>query len=116
MWSQIAGKHTCDRRLSRAALAAEFGRVDHSLLETEEDPYWGDGLTRERFEQVAHRAALFVEWLAKRPERTLAVATHSAWLLSLFNAVLLTEREEDRSWFGTGEMRGVELRFEPKVG
>ena len=45
-----AGKHTCDKRLARGALAAQFGAVDFALLETEDDPYWGDGRTREPLE------------------------------------------------------------------
>tara|TARA_B110001452_G_scaffold188028_1_gene158370 strand:+ start:197 stop:1339 length:1143 start_codon:yes stop_codon:yes gene_type:complete len=152
-----AGRHTCDRRLSRAELTKQFGaivpgdgsslpdstpkmagqRVQHIPsyeremrlvvsyvpLETEEDPYWGDGVSREPWDSVVARAAGFVEWLRARPETHIAVASHSAWLLAMFNAVLTTD-DGDRvfispaaaapasSWFGTGEMRTVLLTWE----
>ena len=67
-----AGRHTCDRRLPRAALAQQvpsarvprrrcatpmlwqFPSASFALIE-EEDPYWGDGLTREPWEVRAAR-------------------------------------------------------------
>ena len=75
-----AGRHTCDKRLARTALAAAYPEVNydlvdlevvagvngaqqsrdskaHDLCESEEDPYWGDGLIREPWEGVARRAA-----------------------------------------------------------
>ena len=42
-----AGRHTCDKRLGRAALAAAYPEVSYDLIESEEDPYWADGVTRE---------------------------------------------------------------------
>ena len=68
-------------------------------------------MTREPWEDVAKRAAGFALWLRERPEQHLAVASHSAFLLTLFNAVLATETEDARRWFGTGEMRTVLLSW-----
>ena len=57
-----AGRHTCDKRLDRTALAAAYPLVDyeqldpakaHRLVPSEADPYWGDGLTREPWEALA---------------------------------------------------------------
>ena len=101
----------CDKRLAKAALAAAYPRVSYELIEAEDDPYWGDGVTREAWESVARRAAGFAQWLRSRPETHIAVASHSAFLLTLFNAVFTTEDDEVRGWFGTGEMRTVQLTW-----
>ena len=112
------GRHTCDKRLSRTALAAAYPKVSYALLESEEDPLWGDGVTRESWEALARRGVGFVDWLLARPETHVAVAAHSAFLLALFNAALEAQEDADeedadevgvRAWFGTGEMRTVLL-------
>jgi broad specificity phosphatase PhoE len=108
------GRHTCDKRLSRTALQAGFPAVDYSMLADEEDPLWADGVTRESMLDIAQRGALFAAWLQDRPETHIAVAAHSAFLLTLFNAVLKTSTEEEATWFGTGEMRTVRLTFVEK--
>jgi len=104
-----AGKHTCDKRLPKSSLAGLYTKVDYSLIEAEEDPFWGDGLTREPWEDVAVRGGLFAEWLLSRPEKRVVVAAHSAFLLSIFNAAFDVNEEATRLWFGTGEMRAVML-------
>lgn len=109
-----AGKHTCDKRLPRTVLGALYPAVDYSQIEAEDDPYWGDGLTREPWLGVATRAAQLAEWLVARPEVRLALAAHSAFLLAMFNAVLECDEEETRHWFATGEMRSVLLTPAPK--
>jgi broad specificity phosphatase PhoE len=107
---ECAGRHTCDKRLSRSELAALYLHVDYSLISSEEDPYWGDGVTREPLQALAARAADFTRWLLDRPEQHLVVASHSAFLLATFNAALECVDESTRLWFGTGEMRSVLLR------
>ena len=110
-----AGRHTCDKRLPRDELVKLYPEVDYSLLQEEEDPYWGDGVTREPWSTLAERAADFAIWLLEeRKESHVAVAAHSAFLLAMFNAVLDSEDEAMRSWFGTGEMRTVLLTHEPQ--
>ena len=108
---EMGGRHTCDRRLSKTELVAAYPAVSYELLESEEDPYWADGVTRESWESLARRAAALVGWLRSRDETHIVVAAHSAFLLSVFNAVLVTQSEEARGWFGTGEMRTVMLIF-----
>ena len=75
-----AGRHTCDKRLSRTNLAALYPVVDYSLVTDEEDPYWGDGWTREPWADLGLRAGRFANWLLARPEREVAVAAHSAFV------------------------------------
>ena len=56
------------------------------------------------------RARVFIDV----PQQQLIVATHSAFLLSIFNAVFTPadgEKPELTRWFGTGEMRAVIIRF-----
>lgn len=111
---ETGGKHTCDKRLAVAELHAAFPEVDYSLIEAEDDPFWGDSLTRETYAQVAARSALFADWLEAREEKHVVVAAHSGFLFSLLTAVLDIDSEEDKSWFGTGEMRTMLLTFEPR--
>ena len=47
------GKHTCDRRLARSVLTSAYPSVSYALIETEEDPLWGEGVTREPWEALA---------------------------------------------------------------
>lgn len=106
---ETAGRHTCDRRLPRSALAAAFPSVDYSLLLDEADPLWGDGASRESCLALARRAAAFTQWLAQRPEQRVAVATHSGFLCAMMVSVLGLGGEG--AWFGTGEMRTLRLTF-----
>lgn len=116
---EIAGKHTCDKRRSRSELAAAFSAVSFSEVADEEDPYWGDG-SRETVQHVAARGEAFMRWIEGREETEIAVATHSTFLLALFNGVLSTSllspssvhRSSLCSWFGTGELRTVVVEFE----
>lgn len=82
-----AGKHTCDKRLPKSQSAALYPDVDYALIADEDDPFWGDGRTRETLPDLAMRAGRFLLWLLERPERHVAIAAHSAFLLSCFNAV-----------------------------
>lgn len=111
MCHEIAGKHTCDKRLDILSLSQQFPDVVYyaKLAGGEEDPYWGDGYTREELSDVAARAGDFVDWLMKRPETSVVVASHSTWLLALFNSALDVEHEGSRTWFNTGEMRTMVL-------
>ena len=112
---EIAGKHTCDKRLTKTELAARWGAViDYSLVEHEEDPFWGDGSVREPHTDLAARAAALVAFIHGRAERHFVVAAHSTILATLMNSVLVVAGDDSgsaRSWFGTGEMRTFLLRW-----
>lgn len=103
------GIHFCDKRRPKSRQAAEFPMVDFSLLETEEDVLFLED-RRETKAEVAGRVYKFLEFLEKRPEKHVGVSSHSAWLLTAFNANFECE-ESLKGWFQTGEMRSVILEF-----
>lgn len=106
------GLHTCDRRKDTKELKKEFPWVDYSLIKDGSDPLWGEGIHREEIKNVQARCQNFLVWLQGRAEKRIVIATHSAFLNTLFNAVL--ECDDDpflRTWFSTGEMRPVILTF-----
>ncbi len=59
---------------------------------------------------MARRGVEFLQWLGSREEGTVAVVSHSAFLLTLFQQVLHCP-EELRQWFENAEMRSVTLHF-----
>jgi hypothetical protein len=63
---EIAGKHTCDKRESKSNLAASYPLVNFGLVESEEDPFWGDGTERESLDSLAQRGAGFIGFLKAR--------------------------------------------------
>jgi len=75
------GTHPCDRRRSRAALAADFPAVDFSDLSTEEDDKWTPA--REPWDGVVARAERFCGMARLRPEACIAVTTHNDFLQGL---------------------------------
>eukprot|EP00037_Helgoeca_nana_P001663 m.28453 g.28453 ORF g.28453 m.28453 type:complete len:296 (+) comp12019_c0_seq3:38-925(+) len=113
---EISGKHTCDKRLPVATLKATFPMVDYDGIVSEDDPFWGDGMRRETWDELAARAADFTLWLRDRKEQHIVVAGHSALLAAVFNGVMTYSTDADsknlRAWFQTGEMRTVEVVWE----
>jgi len=103
---------TCDKRCNLAELQEMFPTVDFSKIEFEKDVQWVGGPTR-NWKALAIRAAHFANWLKNREETHVVVATHSAFLLSLCNAVFHLPPTE-RAWFKNAEMRTMRLTFEEK--
>lgn len=103
------GVHLCDKRRPTSRQAAEFPMIDFSLLETEEDVLFLED-RRETKAEVAERIYTFLEFLEGRPEKHIGVSSHSAWLLTAFNANFDCY-EGLRGWFQTGEMRSAILEF-----
>mmetsp|Transcript_12715 Transcript_12715/g.34800 ORF Transcript_12715/g.34800 Transcript_12715/m.34800 type:complete len:150 (+) Transcript_12715:1-450(+) len=115
---ETAGKHTCDKRLSKTALSASFPNVNYDAVVDEEDPYWGDGQTRESCLSLAQRAGAFADWLCARREERIAVVAHSGFLCAMMVAVLGVREgahggELGYAWFGTGELRTIRLTISP---
>lgn len=119
MVREETGVHICDKRRPTARQQAEFPRFDFSLLltdaQTDGDPIYNEH-ARETKQQVGERIYQFMEWLHKRPEQHIAVASHSGWLLTLFNGICECNDTHTASlslqdWFQTGEMRSVVLEF-----
>lgn len=104
------GVHCCDQRRSVSRQSREFPFVDFSLLETDEDTLFQED-ARETKVQVGERVYQFMEWLYERTEDHVAVSSHSAWLLTVFNGVCQSEENKLKEWFLTGEMRSVVLEF-----
>jgi len=103
------GVHVCDKRRPKSRQEAEFPMVDFSLLETEEDVIFRND-RRESKAEVGERVYAFMEWLAKRSEKHVGVASHSGWLLTVFNGICECDVSL-KDWFQTGELRSVKLEF-----
>eukprot|EP00755_Sulcionema_specki_P010160 Sspe_Gene.45686::Locus_22669_Transcript_2_2_Confidence_0.400_Length_1508::g.45686::m.45686 len=102
----------CDKRIRRSQLQQEVPMVDFSMIQ-EEDPFQHfEGAHGEKWEDTAERARSFLKWLRERDETRIAVATHSAFLLVLFQLVLDCRSEPELTdWFETCELRTVALLF-----
>lgn len=103
---------TCDKRCDLSELQETFPNVDYSHVVFEKDIEWRGGAVRD-WRDLAMRASRFSTWLKNRDEEHVVVATHSAFLLALCNAVVMLPPEE-RAWFKTAEMRTMRLTFEDK--
>eukprot|EP00927_Polykrikos_kofoidii_P066443 TRINITY_DN62041_c0_g1_i1.p1 TRINITY_DN62041_c0_g1~~TRINITY_DN62041_c0_g1_i1.p1 ORF type:complete len:278 (-),score=44.28 TRINITY_DN62041_c0_g1_i1:167-1000(-) len=109
---EIMGIHVCDRRRRLSDVRPEFTFVDYDEVGiSEEDSLWNADV-RETQTELADRAYSFMLWIRSRPESEIVVATHSAFLFSLFNVVLVCEDKGLTSWFQTGEMRSIVVAFE----
>lgn len=69
------GGHPCDQRRPLRELKREFPWVDFSGVETDDDT-WHDPARRETVKEVAVRGDRFLDLLAARPERNIAVVSH----------------------------------------
>jgi broad specificity phosphatase PhoE len=104
------GVHMCDKRRPKSQQAKEFPRIDFSELETEHDAIFDENV-RETKLQLVNRIYKFLEWLEARDEKHVGVSSHSAFLLTLFNANLVSDDDKLKDWFQTGEMRSAVLEF-----
>jgi len=112
MVRETHGVHLCDKRRSVTRAKVEFSNVDFSLITDDEDMLFEDD-RRESKMEIGSRVYKFFEWLHTKEENIIAVASHSGWLMSVFNGVCDCHGfPELREWFHTGEMRSVKLIFE----
>jgi broad specificity phosphatase PhoE len=113
MVREVHGVHRCDQRRSVSRQAKEFPHVDFSLMKVDEDTMWRPDY-RETKPEVADRIYKFLEWLCEQEQQYVGVASHSAWLLTLFNGCLDCQDDDPEKlldWFETGELRSVVLEF-----
>lgn len=108
------GGHVCDACRGLEDMEAEFPVVDYSnvrRISTAADETWSD--TRETMNSMADRAYDFMVWVRSRPEKEIAVASHSAFLFVLVNSVIDTGSlaEGVSAWFMTGEMRSLVVTY-----
>ena len=105
------GQYVCDGRRSIAEISAEFPNFDFSDITHDEDVFYSD--ERESDEHCCDRAVKFLEWLNQRPEKCIAVVTHSSFLRHLFGQFGETQTYEDRENLqrvaGNCELRSIML-------
>jgi len=89
------GRYVCDGRRSVSQLFEEFSSFDFSLMSSDSDDLHDD--ERESSVEIEERALRLLGWLSARPERCIAVVTHSEFLRFLFGQFTDTLHEEDRS-------------------
>lgn len=102
--------NVCDKRRPMAEVRSEFPMVDWSLVANEEDTIYSD-TEAEPWRAVSDRGYEFLLWLRARPEKEVAVATHSAWLFALMNTVVECTDPSLAEWFMTGELRSMVFEF-----
>ncbi|WIA10112.1 hypothetical protein OEZ85_010319 [Tetradesmus obliquus] len=104
------GVHPCDKRSSFSELAAEYPAVDFSLLSDEEDVLWQAG-HRETKEEIKARGLAFMAQLLARPERNIAVVSHSSFLHFMMTnyggQASMTVQGELHRWFENCELRSI---------
>lgn len=122
------GHYSCDGRRSISEIIKEFPDADFSQIEHDEDVFYTED--RETSEHCMERAILFLgkyfkychlnvlyilnkEWLNKRPEKCIAVVTHSSFLRHLFcqfgGDVSIDDKEAMQRLAGNCELRSVVL-------
>lgn len=105
------GHYVCDGRRKISEISAEFPNFDFSELIHDEDEFYTD--ERESDEHCCDRAVKFLEWLNQRPEKCIAVVTHSSFLRHLFGqfgeALHYEDREHLQRLAGNCELRSIVL-------
>ncbi|KXZ41269.1 hypothetical protein GPECTOR_589g656 [Gonium pectorale] len=106
------GVHPCDRRSKVSEYMQRFPAIDFSLVQPDEDVLWQPD-HREAKDEIRRRGLAFLKWLATRPERNIAVVSHSSFLhftLSCFaHAAAPAVQAELHKWYDNCEMRSVIL-------
>merc|ERR1719296_96600 len=105
------GHYVCDGRRSIREIAPEFPNFDFSEVMHDDDVFYSD--ERETDEHCCERAVKFLEWLNKRPEKCIAVVTHSSFLRHLFGQFGETLHSDDmdnlQRLAGNCELRSIVL-------
>lgn len=105
------GHYVCDGRRDIVDIREEFPDFDWSEIHSNEDAWYGD--ERESDADCCARAVNFLEWLNSRPEKCIAVVTHSSFLRHLFGQFgeQMTQDKKDslQRMAGNCELRSVVL-------
>ncbi len=104
------GKNTCDKRRALTEIKQEYPSIDFAHLTHEDDVCWTPH-HRETPAEMAKRGLTFLEWLRSRPEESIGVVTHSAFLSTLFGEVLDCHDPGMKMWFENAELRAVRLHL-----
>lgn len=108
------GLLTGNKRRAKDEIEFEFPFIDFSLLEHEDDVLWDEyGDRRETLLEKSERIYDFlVNFVMDRPEKDIAIVSHSAYLFTLLNAVMDIDDEDLRFWFLTSEVRSMQVTFQ----
>ncbi|KAG1676426.1 hypothetical protein FOA52_002246 [Chlamydomonas sp. UWO 241] len=105
---EIIGVHPCDRRRDTAVTSALFPGAHWSLVTDPVDTLWHPDV-RETREEITARAREFMLHIMQRPERHIAIVTHSSFLNYLcksFGADFSTHMQDGlHKWYENCEMR-----------
>jgi broad specificity phosphatase PhoE len=105
------GHYTCDGRRDISVIQKEFPDCDFSEVEHDEDAFYSK--SREESDHCKERAIQFLDWLNKRPEKCIAVVTHSSFLRHLFSQFggdqALGDKDEMQRLTGNCELRSIVL-------
>lgn len=105
------GHYVCDGRRPIREIAKEFPNFDFSEVEHDDDVFYSDN--RESDEHCCERAVKFLEWLNSRPEKCIAVVTHSSFLRHLFGqfgeSLHTDDRDDLQRLAGNCELRSIVL-------
>mmetsp|Transcript_3546 Transcript_3546/g.4767 ORF Transcript_3546/g.4767 Transcript_3546/m.4767 type:complete len:303 (+) Transcript_3546:90-998(+) len=113
------GKYTCDKRRTKTEILQDMKPIYESTNDiidfnsfayaSEEDQDWGEH--REPDDSCTGRGIKMMQWLATRPEKEIAVVTHSSWLKHLFRAFGQAVHEKDKKRLhrlaGNAEVRSI---------
>jgi broad specificity phosphatase PhoE len=106
------GVNPCDRRRSLSELKNRFPAADWSQIKEEEDKLWLPD-HRETASELQERAKEFLALVMARPEKNIAVVTHSEFLLYMFQVfgeeLGHSVKEDLRRWYRNCELRSIVL-------
>jgi broad specificity phosphatase PhoE len=110
------GLLVCNKRRPLSETIQDYPRIDFSIMKEmgdDQDTLWNPNY-RECPKAQSQRIYKFLsEFLRHRPEQELAVVGHSAWLFNMGHTVLQCD-DELKKWFGTSEIRSMQLKFTEK--
>lgn len=106
------GVHPCDKRQSVSLYQTIFPAIDFTEVKIDDDTLWKPDIRETDFELI-ERGKVFLEWLAKRKEREIAVVSHSGFLSHLLSIwgenCSAPVQKELRKGFNNCEMRSIVL-------
>ena len=120
-----SGKYTCDlmHKKSKVIKSFQLDSLESKHIDTktywtnEKDVFWTK--QRESSASVTARAIEFLKWLANRPEKDIAVVTHSSFLRHLFaqfgENVVAEDSERMQRVAGNCEVRDITLCMHSKL-
>ena len=104
------GQNLCDKRQPASLTRPLFPEADMSAIAEADELFTP---ARETLGALAQRADAFLHEIRGRPEKHIAVVSHSSFFLALFNATLDTARAPElREWFDNGAMRVAHVAYD----